>query len=50
MCVLSETKLKGKVEVLMVEVVGWLSGKGRGRAREEVAPLLSCRLLRCVVE
>ena len=41
-CALSETKLKGKGEVMLGEVVG--------RAREGVALLLSGRLMRCVVE
>ena len=41
-CALSETKLKGKGEVMFGEVVG--------RAREGVALLLSGRLMRCVVE
>ena len=34
MCVLSETKLKGKGEVMLVEVVGWVSGVAESRARE----------------
>ena len=42
-CALSETKLKGKGEV-----VGRVSGVAR--AREGVALLLSGRLMRCVVE
>ena len=42
MCALSETKLKGKGEVLFGEAVG--------RAAEGVALLLSGRLMRCVVE
>ena len=33
-CALSETKLKGKGEVMFVEVVGRVSGLARGRARE----------------
>ena len=41
-CALSETKLKGKGEVMFGEVVG--------RVREWVALLLSGRLMRCVVE
>ena len=45
MC-LSETKLKGKGEVMFGEVVG----VAVGRAREGVALLLSRRLMRCVVE
>ena len=44
-CALSETKLKGEGEV-----VGRVSGVAVGRAREGVAPLLSGRLMRCVVE
>ena len=44
-CALSETKLKGKGEV-----VGRVSGVAVGRAREGVALLLSGRLMRCVVE
>ena len=38
---LSETKLKGKGEVLFGEVVGRVSGVDGGRARELVALLLS---------
>ena len=45
MCALSETKLKGKGEV-----VGRVNGVTVGRAREGVALLLSERLMRCVVE
>ena len=45
MCVLSETKWKGKGEV-----VGRVSGMQGGRAREGVAMLQSGWLLRCVVE
>ena len=45
MCALSETKLKGKGEV-----VGRVSGVAVGRAREGLALLLSGRLMRCVVE
>ena len=47
MCVLSETKLKGKGEVMFGEIVGRLSGMAGGRAREGVALLLSGRLRRC---
>ena len=50
MCALRETKLKGKGEVMFGEVVGRVSGVAAGRAREEVALLLSGRLIRCVVE
>ena len=49
MCALSETKLKGKGEVMFGEVVGRVSGIAVGRAREGVAVLLSGRLMRCVV-
>ena len=49
-CALSETKLKGKGEVMFGEVVGRVSGVARGRAREGVALLLSVWLMRCVVE
>ena len=49
-CALSETKLKGKGEVMFVEVVGRVSGVAVGRAREGVALLLSGRLMRCVVQ
>ena len=45
MCALSETKLKGKGELL-----GRVSGVAVGRAREGVALLLSGRLMRWVVE
>ena len=45
MCSLSETKLKGKGEV-----VGRVSGVEGGRTREGVALLLSGWLMRCVVE
>ena len=38
---LSETKIKGKGEVVFVEVTGRVSGVQRGRAREGVALLLS---------
>ena len=44
-CALSETKLKGKGEV-----VGRVSVVAGGRAREGVALLLSGWLMRCVVE
>ena len=50
MCALSETKLKGKGEVMFGEVVGMVSGIAVGRAREGVALLLSGRLMRCGVE
>ena len=50
MCALSETKLKGKGEVMFGEVVGRVSGVAACRAREGVALLLSGRLMRCVVE
>ena len=36
-CALSETKLKGKGEVMFGEVVGRVSGVAAGRAREGVA-------------
>ena len=49
-CALSETKLMGKGEVMFGEVVGRVSGVAGGRAREEVALLLSVWLMRCVVE
>ena len=49
-CALSETKLKGKGEVMFGEVVGRVSGVAVGRAREGVALLLSERLMRCIVE
>ena len=49
-CCLSETKLKGKGEVMFGEVVGRVSGMAGGRAREGVAVLLSVWLMRCVVE
>ena len=49
-CALSETKLKGKGEVMFGEVVGLVSGVMGGRAREGVALLLSGRLMTCVVE
>ena len=44
------TKLKGRGEVMIGEVVGRVSGMAGGRAREGVALLLSEWLLRCVVE
>ena len=47
MCALSETKLKGKGEVMFGEVVGRVSGVAVGRARDGVALLLSGRLTRC---
>ena len=50
MCALSETKLKGKGEVMFGEVVGRAAGVAAGRAREGVALLLSRRLMTCVVE
>ena len=50
MCALSETKPKGKGEVMLGEVVGRVSGVAVGKAREGVALLLSGRLMRCVVE
>ena len=50
MCALSETKLKGKGEVMFGEVMGRVSGVAVGMAREGVAMLLSGRLIRCVVE
>ena len=49
-CALSETKLKGKSEVMFGEVVGRVSGVVVGRARKVVALLLSGQLMRCVVE
>ena len=49
-CALSETKLKGKGEVMFGEVVGRVSGVARGRARAGVALLLSGWLMRCAVE
>ena len=50
MCALSETKLKGKDEVMFGEVVSRVSGVAGGRAREGVSLLLSMWLMRCVVE
>ena len=49
-CALSETKLKGKGEVMFGEVVGRVSGLAGGRSKEGVALLLSGRLMRCLVE
>ena len=49
-CAISETKLKGKGEVMFGEVVGRVSGVAGGRAREGLALLLSVWLMRCVVE
>ena len=49
-CALSETKLKGKCQVMFGEVVGRVSGVAVGRAREGVTLLLSGRLMRRVVE
>ena len=49
MCALSETKLKGKGNVIFGEVVGRVSGVAGGSARKRVALLLSGRLTRCVV-
>ena len=49
-CALSDTRLKGKGEVMFGEVVGRVSGVEGGRAREWVALLLSGWLMRCVVE
>ena len=49
-CALSETKLKGKSDVMFGEVLGRVSGVAVGRAREGVALLLSGRLMRCVIE
>ena len=50
MCALSETKLKGKGEVMFGEVMGRVSIIAGGRAREGVALLLSGWLMRCEVE
>ena len=47
MCALSETKLKGKGEVMFGDVVGRVSGVAGGRAMEGVSLLLSGRLMRC---
>ena len=49
-CALSETKLKGRGEVMFGEVVGRVSGVAGGRAREGVSLFLSEWLLRCKVE
>ena len=49
-CALSETKLKGKDEVIFGEAVGRVSGISGGRAREGMALLLSGWLIRCLVE
>ena len=49
-CAVSETKLKGKGEVMSGEVVGRVFGVAGGRARERVALLLSGWLIMCVVE
>ena len=49
-CALSETKLKGKDEVMFGEVVGRVSEVAARRAREGVALLLSGWLPWCVVE
>ena len=49
-CALSETKMKGKCEVIFGEVVGRVFGVAGGMAREGVAMLLSGWLMRCVVE
>ena len=46
---LSETKLKGKGEVMFGEVMGRVSGVAVRRAREGVALLLSEWLMRCAV-
>ena len=50
LCALSETKLKGRRQVMFGEVVGRVSGVAGVRAREGVALLLSDWLLKCVVE
>ena len=47
---LSETKLKGKCEVMFGEVVLKMTGIAGGWAKEGVSILLSERLLRCVIE
>ena len=49
-CALSETKLKGRGEVMFSEEVGIVSGMAGGRAKEGVAFLMSEWLLRCVME
>ena len=46
---LSETKLKGKGEVMFGEVMGRVSGVAVRGAREGVALLLSEWLMRCAV-
>ena len=50
MCALSETKLKGRCEVMFGKVVGRVSGVAGGGARERVSIFLSEWLLSCVVE
>ena len=50
MSALSETKLKGKSEVMFGEGVSRVSGVAVGRSRVGVALLLSGRLMRWVVE
>ena len=50
MCARSESKLKGKGEVMFGEVVGRTSGVKGGRAKEGMALLLNGCLLRCAVE
>jgi len=47
---LSETKMKGKCEVMFGGVVGRMSGIEGGRAREGVGLLLSDRVKQCVIE
>ena len=49
-CALSETKMKGKGEVMFGNVVGRVSGVERGRGREGVALLVSEELNHCVKE
>ena len=49
-CALSETKMKGKGEVMFGNVVGRVSGVERGRGREGVALLVSEELSHCVKE
>ena len=49
-CALSETKLKGKGEVMFGDVVGRVSGVAEARGRELVALVLNGWLMRCVVE
>ena len=46
----SETKLKGKGEVMFGEVMGRVYGVAGEKAREGVALLLSEWLMRCAVE